>query len=263
MAQKNLMQIKEFARLTGIRPENLRFYDQAGLLSPEVRGENGYRYYSRHQLNSAYLIIDLRELGVGLEEIKRYSQDRTPEKMLDLFARQEKRLEDEIEHLRSIRDSMYLHRDMAREAMRHGERDFLLEERAREPIFLCPEVAAGEDSDEGMMQAYEYAGHHGVDLSSPIGVVISGAEGEGHIGQYYFKTRRRHNAWKPKGRYAVAYGRGDLMASEHIYHELRVFMQAQGVRPRGVGYGECLLDEMAVQDVSHYGLRLEVPVEDA
>lgn len=38
MNQKSTMPIREFARLTGIRPANLRFYDQIGLLSPELRG---------------------------------------------------------------------------------------------------------------------------------------------------------------------------------------------------------------------------------
>ncbi|MDB2120430.1 MerR family DNA-binding transcriptional regulator [Clostridium paraputrificum] len=36
------MQIKEFSALTGIKRENLRYYDQIGLLSPEFRGKNGY-----------------------------------------------------------------------------------------------------------------------------------------------------------------------------------------------------------------------------
>ena len=261
MGQKNLMQIKEFARLTGMKPENLRFYDQMGLLSPEVRGENGYRYYSRRQLNSAYLISDLRDLDVGLEEIKSYSRDRTPEKMLALFDRQEKLLQDEIERLRGIRDSMRLRRDMAKEALRHGERDVVLEKREREPIFLCPEFPVGEDPDEGMTRAYDYADSVGIELSNPVGVVVTGEEGKERIASYYFKTRRRHNAWKPEGLYARAYGRCDLLDSEIVYQELLAFMREQGLRPCGKAYGECLLDEMAVQDVKHYGVRLEVPVE--
>ena len=64
------MQIKEFSALTGIKRENLRYYDQIGLLSPEFRGKNGYRYYSQNQLTTAYLITSLREIGIGIEEIK-------------------------------------------------------------------------------------------------------------------------------------------------------------------------------------------------
>ena len=66
MNQKKKLSILEFSRLTGISRDNLRFYDRIGLLCPEQRGENNYRYYARHQLNSAYLIGSLRLLEVGL-----------------------------------------------------------------------------------------------------------------------------------------------------------------------------------------------------
>ena len=70
MNQKKKLSILEFSRLTGISRDNLRFYDRIGLLCPEQRGENNYRYYARHQLNSAYLIGSLRLLEVGLEDIR-------------------------------------------------------------------------------------------------------------------------------------------------------------------------------------------------
>ena len=66
MNQKKQLSILEFSRLTGISRDNLRFYDRIGLLCPEQRGENNYRYYARSQLNSAYLISSLRLLEVGL-----------------------------------------------------------------------------------------------------------------------------------------------------------------------------------------------------
>ena len=96
MNQKKQLSILEFSRLTGISRDNLRFYDRIGLLCPEQRGENNYRYYARHQLNSAYLIGSLRLLEVGLEDIRHYSAGRTPERMLALFARQEERIQAEI-----------------------------------------------------------------------------------------------------------------------------------------------------------------------
>lgn len=73
MNQKKQLSILEFSRLTGISRDNLRFYDRIGLLCPEQRGENNYRYYARSQLNSAYLISSLRLLEVGLEDIRHYS----------------------------------------------------------------------------------------------------------------------------------------------------------------------------------------------
>ena len=50
MGQKKNLSILEYSRLTGIKRDNLRFYDRIGLLKPEIRGENGYRYYTRRQL---------------------------------------------------------------------------------------------------------------------------------------------------------------------------------------------------------------------
>ena len=48
--QNSHMSIKEFSRLTGISRELLRFYDKIGLLTPESRGENNYRYYGFQQI---------------------------------------------------------------------------------------------------------------------------------------------------------------------------------------------------------------------
>ena len=108
MNQKKKLSILEFSRLTGISRDNLRFYDRIGLLCPEQRGENNYRYYARHQLNSAYLIGSLRLLEVGLEDIRHYSAGRTPERMLALFARQEERIQAEIARLRETSEIMKL-----------------------------------------------------------------------------------------------------------------------------------------------------------
>ena len=92
--------IGELAQLAGVSSRTLRYYDRIGLLCPEQRGENNYRYYARHQLNSAYLIGSLRLLEVGLEDIRRYSTGRTPERMLAFFAQQEERIQAEIEKMK-------------------------------------------------------------------------------------------------------------------------------------------------------------------
>lgn len=138
MNQKKKLSILEFSRLTGISRDNLRFYDRIGLLCPEQRGENNYRYYARHQLNSAYLIGSLRLLEVGLEDIRHYSAGRTPERMLALFARQEERIQAEIARLRETSEIMKLRASLAREALAHADGEVLVEERPRERIFLCP-----------------------------------------------------------------------------------------------------------------------------
>ncbi len=175
MNQKKQLSILEFSRLTGISRDNLRFYDRIGLLCPEQRGENNYRYYARSQLNSAYLISSLRLLEVGLEDIRRYSAGRTPERMLAFFAQQEERIQAEIARLRETSEIMKLRASLAQEALAHAEGAYLLEERPRERIFLCPPAPDGLSGEESEIFAYEYAAGKGVHLGHPAGVLITPA----------------------------------------------------------------------------------------
>lgn len=264
MTQKNLMPIREFSKLTGIKRENLRFYDQIGLLCPEVRGENDYRYYSRRQLNSAYLISELRALGVGLKEIKQYSMERTPEKMLELFAQQELRIKTEISRLKEIRKVMNLQAAMARDALSYEHDAILLEEKKAEPIFLCPPLLEDTDLDEGGYLAYAYAEKHNINPGYPLGTVISFerfAKGDSSIvSRYYLKAATGHNGSKPAGLYAIAYGRCNVWKSGAVYQRLLKFIKMRRLRPCGDAYEEYPLNEMAVQNADLHAIRIEIPV---
>ena len=142
MLEGAVLPIREFSRLTGITRETLRFYDKIALLSPDARGKrNGYRYYSARQLALAFLISELRVLGMGLEEIKHYADSRTPEGMLALLREQNDHIEVEIQRLRSVQAVMALRVKAAEDALRYEEGAVTLEERKCEPIFLCPPPA--------------------------------------------------------------------------------------------------------------------------
>ncbi len=63
--------ISEFARLVGLAPSALRFYDDCGLLPPaEVDATNGYRYYDKSQQPRAQLLRDLREIDLPLADVR-------------------------------------------------------------------------------------------------------------------------------------------------------------------------------------------------
>ena len=64
--------IGQFSRMTRLSARMLRHYDRLGLLRPGgVDPFNGYRYYSRAELEPAVMLRRLREAGLGLEEISR------------------------------------------------------------------------------------------------------------------------------------------------------------------------------------------------
>ena len=76
--------ISEFARLVGLAPSALRFYDDCGLLPPaSVDSSNGYRYYAASQQPRARLLRDLREIDLPLAEV-RLALDADPAVLADI-----------------------------------------------------------------------------------------------------------------------------------------------------------------------------------
>ena len=66
-----LYQIGVFSKMNQVTIKQLRYYDEIGLLKPEyVDEQTGYRYYTTEQLPVLYKILSLREVGIGLEQIK-------------------------------------------------------------------------------------------------------------------------------------------------------------------------------------------------
>lgn len=263
MDQSSYMPIREFSRLSGIKRENLRFYDQIGLLSPVRRGENGYRYYAWNQLESAFLISDLRAIGVGLEEIKQYSKERSPEKMFQLFADQDSRILAEIDRLNTIRELMQIRAEMVMQALKHQKDDLFVEEKKQEPIFLTPAFENCAETNDAILTAYDFAIEHGVNPNYPFGYVTPqsglGANTRPPARQYYFKTKKAHNAHKPAGAYAVAYGTCEYGQSDKIYFRLLSFVQEQNLQVTGCAYEE-YPNELSSQKGRPYIVRAEIPV---
>lgn len=264
MNQKKQLSIMEFSRLTGIKRENLRFYDRIGLLSPDKRGENNYRYYSRHQLSGANLIVGLRGLGVGIEDIKKYTAKHTQQDILKLFAQQEARIEAEMQRLQEVRLMMKSYAALVQDMLLHGENDIFLEQREREEIFLCPPIPLGMDEDEGGIFSYDYAESKGINLGFPQGTLIDRdrlEEKETGVGeQYYFKVSSGGNAYKPAALYAVVYGQCDQWNVRDLYTRMLDFIAAQGLHICGNAYEEYLLGDIETQNKEQFCTKLEIPV---
>jgi putative AdoMet-dependent methyltransferase len=64
------VKINELAKRLNLTPRAIRLYEKSGLLSPERDPSNGYRLYSEHDAWRLQTIAALRELGMGLNQIK-------------------------------------------------------------------------------------------------------------------------------------------------------------------------------------------------
>lgn len=273
MKHKSYMTISEFAHITGIKRANLIFYDKIGLLTPEFREANNYRCYSRQQLNSAYLISALRELGLSLDEIRLYAKSRTPERLIALLSDQKQRIQNELLRLHGIKDMMALYTSMAEEGLECDTEQVILHTREREPIYLgdsTEEYCSDEASNIAFFQA---AADRGIAQGYPMGCVIrkdllnrvstqtqQTLEDSKFVDRYYFKVKRGQNAFKPQGLYAVSFGRCSYGKSWFLYKRILDFIASNNLQIMGDAYEEYPLNEMAIQDESHYLTKVEIMV---
>lgn len=101
MRRKNFMKdylsITEMAKLRDLTTETLRHYDRIGLFKPEyVDPITNYRYYSSAQFEILGTIKELRQLGMSLDDIAEYFNDRNLEKSTRILKEQHELLKKEI-----------------------------------------------------------------------------------------------------------------------------------------------------------------------
>jgi DNA-binding transcriptional MerR regulator len=94
VADQDLFVIGRFARLVGLSVGALRHYDELDLLRPAwVDPTTGYRSYRRDQLETARLIVRLRDLEVPLETIRAFLGTDDPAERRRLLIDHRRRIE--------------------------------------------------------------------------------------------------------------------------------------------------------------------------
>ena len=63
--------IGHLAKLAGVQPDTIRFYERTGLLPKPGRSPNGYRSYDKPALDKIRFIRKAQSLGFSLDEIRR------------------------------------------------------------------------------------------------------------------------------------------------------------------------------------------------
>jgi DNA-binding transcriptional MerR regulator len=105
--------IGQLARLSGIKPKAIRYYESAGVLPKAERQENGYRHYDQTDLDRLILLRCLRRLGVPLESLKpllhepadAYCAD-IQQEVLRLIEERRKAIDQELKELSLLRETL-------------------------------------------------------------------------------------------------------------------------------------------------------------
>ena len=68
-----MYKINDVAKIFGISPQTIRYYEKEGLIMPAKKDEqSGYRYYSNESIDQLGQILQLRNLGMNISQLKKY-----------------------------------------------------------------------------------------------------------------------------------------------------------------------------------------------
>ena len=269
MANEGVFTISDFAKLSRTTRDTLLYYDRIGLLKPEQRGENNYRYYSNSMLEVVNVIRTLQKLGMSLEEIKYLKDRRTPELADEVFTRQIEKIDDKIGEWVRARKLLLTLQKSIRDAA-------VIDEKAVTIRFLPAQaIALGDTNDyRGGRNAYDallsfYISmrkkYSDMDLNYPVWAVFSEERIKNRDwvwpDRYYFYNPEGPDR-RPASLYATGYARGGYGQSDGLYRKILAYIDENGFEICGDAYEEYPLNEVCIAKDDNYLIRVMITVRE-
>ncbi|MBC5725523.1 MerR family transcriptional regulator [Agathobaculum sp. NSJ-28] len=172
---KDLFTIGEMHKLFAVPVRTLRFYDEIGLLRPErVDPRTGYRYYSAGQFERLNTIKYLRALGVSLERIRGFFENRDTDVVERLLQEQLADTRRRLDELQRIERRIGRRLDDLRRA-RTAETGVVLQKTlpARAIAFLRQEIPRGGDLETPLAELQSHIRQDAAVFLGKVGVSIA------------------------------------------------------------------------------------------
>ena len=274
MADAELFQIGEVAKMYHLSVGTLRHYEQAGLLKPEYTDpDTGYRYYSVRQFERLTNIRYLRALGLPLDEIAEYLQNRSVEgieaklEAQKALIRQKKRELDLMERkidnrLTQLRDAQTAELEIIRLVETPACRMVGIRETLRYNSYLWLEHSIRE-IERDQKAPLSYMGKVGVGIS-----VEHLRAGEYQHYDLSFLLLDDEDAYEgqveqlPAGRCVTLRFRGSHAEAPAHYARLMAYLKENGLELAGPSREVTLIDNCISDDPDSYVTEIRVPVAE-
>lgn len=262
----------ELAKLMHVTKNTLFHYDKIGLFSPELVLENEYRYYSIHQLEALDTIIVLKELGMPLKEIRGFLNGRSPEKLLELFDREERQIRNK---LRKLKDQSRFIQEKSEQirSFQRKETDRVYTVPFKERYYLIstyenPDNTVVAEKITELSEAYESRNHS---MRYEIGYIQHGEDiASGQYGNYrnvVLLMRKKPNGLSyqsfPEGDYLTIYYRGDWHNIGCDYEKLLAYAKEHRLKLSDKFLETSVVDSLMAEREEDYVTEITVQILEA
>ena len=268
----NYITTGEFSKIVGVSKHTLFHYDKIGIFSPELKGENEYRYYSVFQVEPFYVITALKELGMSLKEIKKYLDIRSPHALISLLDIQESEIDKKIEHLLAIKQLISQKSQLTKSIFRVNTQQINVNEENSEVLLITKAVNC--DDDKGL--AISYANHikncNKNKISAPVSVgqMISKKDisNKNYNTYSYFHTKiidfyniDSETFIKEKGKYITAYHTKGYNTIDETYNKIFDYAIKNNISLGEYFFEDVILDELSVEGYENFVIKISIMVK--
>ncbi|WHX25100.1 MerR family transcriptional regulator [Virgibacillus halodenitrificans] len=271
-SSKKLFTSGEFAALCNVKKQTLFHYDEIGLLSPEVKKENGYRYYSYYQYGLFSVIEMLKQLKMPLQEIKDYLQTKSPQQLMELLTVKSREINQQIEDLQRLQTMIQTKHKQTRDALQTDYSQITIEYMLQERLLISKKILHCTDPAflEAISVFHSCLKEMKVDSGHPIGGMIRRKEVlEGDYDNYYYLYNRLETIptqtityVKAAGLYVIGYHIGRETTIDQTYAKLLNYIQKEDLKLGNWTYEEYILDEISVNGIDHYVTKIVIEVRE-
>ncbi len=267
----NYLTTGEFAKLCKVNKQTLFYYDQIGLLSPILKNEKGYRYYSIHQIELFFVIDLLKDLDMSLKDIQLYMQNKSPESYLSLMYQKKEEIVKKRQEIEMKEKFIEAQITLIEKASHLDFHQITLEQLPEATLYLSRNIEniTEEEFVEVVSDFLNELNESHLDTGYPIGVITKREQiVKGEYTNYSFlyieqpKPKEGYPYFKSvKGNFVIGYHIGDANTIHQTYNRLFLEMERLNVTIGEYVFEEYIYDSVVKNRKEHFVTKIIIQVE--
>jgi DNA-binding transcriptional MerR regulator len=268
--QKKYFTTGKFAKMCNVDKHVLFHYDEIGLFKPEMINEKGYRYYSYDQYFTLYVILNLKNLGMSLMDIKSYLEHRNPSMLLDLLEEKTIEISEKIEWLQEVQKSIENLKDLTTEGI-NSTYDIHLE--VLPEMIIVPshniENESNNDFPSFMQEYIKFCKSLGITINEYVGIMISvnNLRKNNFLNLSYLYIKSDYpiegkTILRKKGVYLCGYFKGKYEDFDKLYTKMLAYADEHKITLGEYSYEQYLISDIAEKDPNNYVSKLMIETLD-
>ena len=263
--------VSQFAKLHNVNKRTLHYYDEIGIFSPDYKGENGYRYYDYMQGVDFEYIKMLKELNMGLDEIKKYIDSPNEEDFKEIAEVKIKEIDQEIKLLNRRREVLEDKLNKLNKCDEVRKKNSIkVVECEEQKFFFTPFKFEDDDLKQLITHIKDVwtVDEYCKGIGSFVSVdKIKRGEFEEYDGLFIemledMESKNTKNTIiKPKGKYICAYHMGDWDTLPDFYSEIVKYAEENNLTLVGYSF-EIGMNDFAISDMEDYITQIMIRVEE-